>query len=172
MSTPTVRLWDEYRKMHDQGHFAGRSLNKHAKAIADLVKLTAAKTLLDYGSGKGYQYGIDRMHDLWGGIEPVCYDPAVPASAKLPDGPFDGVICTDVLEHVPEDELDATLDAIFQRATRFVYLAISTRPARKFLPNGLNAHVTVHPADWWAGKLRSNGKWDRQYLIVEAVYSP
>lgn len=30
-------------------------------------------------------------------------------------------------------------------------LVVSTRAANKVMPNGMNAHLTVRPADWWVG---------------------
>ena len=64
----------------------------------------------------------------------------------LPDGPFDGVISTDVLEHIPEEHLPETFDQIFSRAERFVFLAICTRKAIAILPSGENAHCTLRLA--------------------------
>ena len=44
--------------------------------------------------------------------------------------------------------------AIFEaviRADKFAFFAISTRPAKKTLPDGRNAHLTVQSPDWWYG---------------------
>ena len=65
---------------------------------------SGAKTLLDYGAGQGWQYTEECYHVLWN-IMPTLYDPAVAAFHVKPSQRFDGVICTDVLEHIPEAEL-------------------------------------------------------------------
>lgn len=139
-------LIDQYRAMHEAGHFAGHSLKQHIPEIAALVEKHEAKTLLDYGCGKGYQYA-EGVHDAWGGVMPTLYDPAVPWLAERPEGRFDGVICTDVLEHL--DNPESVIRDIFSFAGKFAFFSVCTRPARKKLPDGRNCHLTVKPEDWW-----------------------
>jgi hypothetical protein len=43
------------------------------------------------------------MKEYWGVESIRCYDPGYPPFSTLPEGRFDGVICTDVLEHCPEE---------------------------------------------------------------------
>jgi hypothetical protein len=83
------------------------------------------------------------------------YDPAIPEIATLPEGRFDLALCTDVLEHVPEAELDAFLATLRARADR-AFVRIATIPATRLLPNGENAHCTVRAADWWRDRLRAH----------------
>ena len=80
---------------------------------------------------------------------PALYDPAVPEYEKLPDGPFDGVYSTDVMEHIPKEQIPETFSKIFSRAEKFVFLAICTKPAIATLPSGENAHCTVEPIGFW-----------------------
>lgn len=145
-----MKLIDQYRILHDQGKFRGKSLRKHIDEIGRLLLKTESKTLLDYGSGKGSLH--QGKTKIWG-VEVTLFDPAVKGIDNLPDKKFDAVICTDVLEHIPEDELDETLTNIFDRADKLVYLSISTKPAKKTLPNGMNCHVTVKGKDWWIEKI-------------------
>jgi hypothetical protein len=83
------------------------------------------------------------------------YDPGVPEYETLPTGEFDGVICTDVLEHIPEGLLPETFETIFSKARHFVFLVIDCGLAVKKLPNGENAHCTVKLPSWWNSQLRS-----------------
>lgn len=99
-------------------------------------------TALDYGCGKATLDlpGIKR------------YDPAIKGMDKAPE-PADLVVCTDVLEHVEPEFLDNVLDDL-RRVTKDVLLvAVSTKPAKKVLPDGRNAHLIVKPAEWWEAKL-------------------
>ena len=112
------------------------------------AKDTKSKTLLDFGCGKGLQYTKYKHHEELG-VMPALYDPAVPEYEKLPDGPFDGVYSTDVMEHIPKEQIPETFSKIFSRAEKFVFLAICTKPAIATLPSGENAHCTVEPIGFW-----------------------
>ncbi len=139
--------------------FAGTSLAPHVEAVRHLVRGTGAHTLLDYGCGKARLYGApakafggapgSSLQEHWGLDQVTLYDPAYPAHNRLPEGTFGGVICTDVLEHVPEDDVPWVLGEIFGFAENFVYLNVACYPAKKILPNGENAHCTIQPQQWW-----------------------
>ena len=141
---------EEYKKYHAEldSHYPGNNLKPQLHHIKDLVVDTKAKTLLDYGCGKGRQYTEHKHHEELG-IMPALYDPAVPEYENLPVGPFDGVYSTDVMEHIPKEQLPQVFAHIFGKAQKFVFLAICTRPAIAILPSGENAHCTVEPIGWW-----------------------
>lgn len=139
-----------YRMMHASPKmFRGASMKGHAEAVADIVARYGCGSLLDYGSGKGEQYEKLRLHERWGGIRPVCYDPGYEPLAKKPVGRFDGVICCDVAEHIPESGLGDFLRDVVGYADKVAFFCIFTEPSRKFLPNGDNCHLTVREPEWW-----------------------
>ena len=146
---------DLYKEMHlDESVYPGESLKEHVIFLKDLIKQYKPKTLLDYGCGKGNQYFIDKLHEKYfDGIMPYLYDPAVEAHDTLPDKPVDGIFSTDVLEHIPEEELDLVFEQMYSLSTKFVYHGICTIPAVAKLPNGENAHVTVKSINWWLDKI-------------------
>ena len=166
-------LLDLYVTMHARGApeqgdraedmFAGTSLRPHVEAIGHLIRGTGARTLLDYGCGKARLYGAPAkafggapgttLQQHWGLDEIALYDPAYPSHDTLPSGTFDGVICTDVLEHVPQDDVAWVLGEIFGYARKFVYLNVACYPAKKILPNGENAHCTIQPQEWWLARI-------------------
>jgi hypothetical protein len=164
------RLLEQYRLMHENGDarlgipselmFAGQSLPPQAPHIRRMVQATRSESILDYGSGKGRQYGLRRMVDengvdhpdvksYWGAKDIRCYDPGYEPFSELPRGTFDGVICTDVLEHCPEEDIPWILDELFGFARKFVFANVACFPARKTLPSGGNAHCTIRPVKWW-----------------------
>jgi len=163
-------LLELYRRMHLEGEtrlgippeqtFPGSSLAAHIARIKRLIDATGARTILDYGAGKGTQYRpqkiiVDGRHvadgiaEYWDVDEVRCFDPGYAPHSAPPQERFDGVVCTDVLEHCPEEDLSWILDEIFSYAGSFVYLNVACFPARKHLPNGENAHATVRPPEWW-----------------------
>jgi hypothetical protein len=167
-----------YRSLHREGEkrlnltpeetYPGVSLLPHLKRIRELIVRTGATTLLDYGCGKGMQYephrvtvpgeGVfDGVLDYWDVDEVRCYDPCVERYSALPEGQFDGVISTDVLEHCPESDIPWIVDEMFGYARRFVFACIACYAAKSTLPNGENAHTTVHPFAWWQAVFSAAG---------------
>jgi hypothetical protein len=156
-----------YGRMHEEGAknigataeetFAGHSLRHHVDPIAALVKKHGAKTLLDYGAGKGAGYEGEgqtgRSLPDWAGVDVTLYDPAYAPFSADPDGQFDAVISTDVLEYIPEEDILWVLDDMFRRARSFVYVNVACYPAANTLSNGENAHCTVLPPEWWRGQM-------------------
>ena len=142
---------EEYKKYHrEQNDYGnGGALKFHKRHIDDLIQDTKAETLLDFGCGKGDVYKVND----WDWPMPTLYDPAIPEYEELPDGPFDGVLSTDVMEHIPENQIPEIIDQIFSRAERFVYLGIANNEAHDVLSNGTNAHVTRQSVEWWANQV-------------------
>ena len=165
-----TELMGLYRTMHRTGDvahgippentFAGISLPRQAHRIRALIARSGARTLLDYGCGKGTQYrpapiaqqGVVRWNSIqeYWGVEAIrCYDPGYEPFSELPQGHFCGVICTDVLEHCPEDDLGWIIEGLFGYAQKFVFANVACFPAKKTLPNGENAHCTIRPGSFW-----------------------
>jgi len=168
-------LLEGYGTMHAEGEkflnvapadtFPGFTLLPEAHHIKRLIDRTGALNVLDYGCGKGRQYDargvrlatgevVESILDYWGVDHVHCYDPGVPAFAKLPQGTFHGVVSTDVLEHCPEEDLAWIVAEMFAYAERFLYATVACFPAKKRMPSGENAHCTIRPTDWWADLFR------------------
>lgn len=151
--------------------FPGYSLLSLLEVLKPLLLLKTPQTLLDYGAGKGLQYhpelvlkGADGtpipLRDAAGNIYKnvrdflsiasiTCYDPACAPHAALPEGTFDAVISTDVMEHCPQEDLPWIVEELFSFARQLVFVSIAGYPAIKTLPNGENAHITLKPMAWW-----------------------
>jgi len=170
-------LLEQYELMHQHGEsklgisaddtFDGHSLGRHLDAIGKLVAETGAHTILDFGSGKGQLYSPypgkspeDRLKTMpaWGDVAVTCYDPAHAPYAGPYEAKYDGVICTDVLEHIPEEDIGWVLEELFSHASKFVYAVAACYPAQKTLPNGENAHCTLSTPEWWQGQLELAGR--------------
>jgi len=167
-----LAIVEMYETLHNEGEqtagksaeetFPGKMLIKHAPFIKNVIDRVGADSILDYGAGKGLGYTlkdlqlnktlqVESIQSYWGVEDIRCYDPGYEPFAELPVGQFDGVICTDVLEHITEPDAPWVLEEMFSFARKFVYANVACFPAVKFLPNGQNVHCTIHPPDWWAG---------------------
>jgi hypothetical protein len=145
---------DAYRRQLEKLHARerwGADGAKHADAVDAIAAEMTAVTVLDYGCGE------NRLAEALKDRRRVSgYDPGIPMRNKMPK-PCDLVVCTDVLEHVEPEKLDAVLDHIYRLSARKAYLVIATRPANAILPDGRNAHLIVEQAPWWLGKLEKLG---------------
>ena len=150
-----------YIRQHRLAHgnpkeFRGRSLPAHIDQIRLLLREHHCHSILDYGCGKAQCWPPEWQGRITG------YDPAYEPHSAPPQGVYDMVICTDVLEHVPESAMAGVIAHIFELRRRWAYISICTRPSRKTLPDGSNKHVTVRPPDWWRQQLE---QYDR-YTVV------
>lgn len=142
---------EQYTIMHDMGHFPGFQsifLRNYLKKIFEYFNV---KTVLDYGCGKGYQYFLEGIHHHWNLEKLRLYDIGVNEFSIKPskNERYDCVLCLDVLEHIRESDLEYFLYDVISYAEKIIVASISTRPAKKNLPNGENAHLTIKSEDWW-----------------------
>ena len=114
--------------------WAGFDTLKYQKQIKDLVVRYGAKTILDYGCGKGNQYTEklsynyeDQTFDKWLGVEVYKYDPCVEEfSVPPPDGTkFDGVICSQVLGSIPHNDLDWVAKELESYSDKFCFISLN-----------------------------------------------
>ena len=167
-----MRISEEYRKanrlLHKSNPKYGTSGAKWAKKVARLIARTGAETVLDYGCGKGLlAAGLPDANSRE-------YDPAVPGKDAEPE-PADLVVCTDVLEHIEPDCLDAVLDHLRQVTRKHAFVNISTRAAVKFLEDGRNAHLIIQPPGWWKTRIEKYfeiKQWKPAGTEVNALLRP
>jgi len=149
-----MSLINQYKELH-KTEYSTSATNLHKESISQFLKLKECETILDYGCGKAVQYFKEDIHNThFLGIMPSLYDPAVEDYSSMPEGKFDAVISTDVLEHIEEEDLDKVFEEIYSKAEKFVYLGICKSPALAILPDGRNAHVTQKPIEWWEEKIK------------------
>ena len=132
---------EQNRKLHERPGY-GISGKKWAGLVSDLYEAYNCASVLDYGCGKG-TLGQAMPHLMVRG-----YDPCIEGLDADPD-PADLVVCGDVMEHVEEECVDEVLDHIQGLTKKVVVFVVSTRPAKKILPDGRNAHITIRDSNWW-----------------------
>ena len=185
-------LVTQYQILHTKGlkdrpgnsFFNGISLAVHIERLTKLMLLEGVKSLLDYGCGKALLYDdmkykempIDEngqvlpkpLSKLWQLDYFSLYDPAYEKYSKLPKGKYDAVICTDVIEHIDEKDVDWILDEIFSYARKFVFVTIACYKALKEFEDGRNLHVNIKQPSYWKEKLL---KLHNKYSHLNIHYS-
>ena len=171
------KLLDEYIKLHTKGNkkiapdvmFSGISIIYYLRDLQQIVRTESCKSILDYGCGKASLYCKDKYNilmidinnntlpkplpEIWNLDYYALYDPAYEKYNTLPKGKYDGVICSDVIEHIDEKDSDWVLEEIFSFARKFVFLTIACYEALKKFDNGRNVHVNVKSIEFWQDKL-------------------
>lgn len=178
-SNPSPRfteLVEVYRQLHQEGDllnnlppektFSGRTLAAHLNSLKKAVDVYQLRTLLDYGCGKARAHEaaefvtpegetLRGLKQVLGVDEITLYDPGFEPYRELPTGTFDGVVCTDVLEHIPEQDTDWVIEELFAYAEKFLLCTVACYAASKNLPSGENAHITLKKPGWWIDKIEA-----------------
>lgn len=135
---------DSYRELNRRLHRDpnyGTTGRKLAKRILNFYDST---DILDYGCGK-----MTLEEAL--GFKIKNYDPAV-EGFEIAEA-AEVVVCTDVLEHIEPEFLEEVLKDLRRLAKKFCYMTIASRPAKKFLEDGRNAHLIQKDYIWWAQRI-------------------
>jgi len=149
------------RQLHETNAGYGAGGHRYAPTIMGAVTAFGAKTVLDFGCGQDTLATVLRAN----GIDARSYDPAIPGKDATPE-PADIVVSTDVAEHVETECVDAYLDELQRLTQKMLFLVVATRPAKKVLSNGQNAHISNYPLEWWLPKLTA--RFQMSQLIASA----
>ena len=152
---------EDYKQMHETQRY-GISSEGYRK-IVDENRPTPCSSVLDYSCGQS------RLLEMIKAPNPYLYDPAVAGrDVPPPEGSkYDWIINTDVLEHIPEDELPDYIEGMLQYGDK-VFFVIAVALDGFKLPDGSPAHCTVHPKEWWLDYL---GKWFKTLNLVPKIDS-
>ena len=133
--------------------FKGYSLRNNIHHINEIIKNHNIESLLDYGCGKALEYNPNPYNKS---LEIFLYDPFYKRFNLLPKKQYDLVVCTDVMEHVEKTNINNVLNHINSFSNRAVFFSISTNLAKKNLPDGQNAHVTILSDQEWKNLIKKN----------------
>ena len=172
---------EKYKLFHENGikkgniikpgesTFLGYSLSKWILKIKEIIKINKCYSLVDFGCGKGFLYKnkfkindqeYRNLLDCWELDDVYLYDPGVKEFSVYPVRKFDGLICTDVIEHIPESDVLEFIDNLFKLSNKFIFVVIATIPATKFFDDGNNIHLC----------LKTQEEWEKIFLEFKAKY--
>jgi hypothetical protein len=115
------------------------------------------ETVLDYGCGEGT---LRAYVEAQGIVKPwTMYDPGMRGLDEKPNGKFDLVITTDVLEHVEPHMTMAVLNELRGFTNKFLYNDIACYYTGRYFDSGpyigQDLHINLMVPDEWAVKLAS-----------------
>jgi len=159
-----MTISEEYQEalteIHDNSEWGMSGATYAGATIVNLLETyPEIKTILDYGCGectlKKYveEQGIEKEWTL--------YDPGMREFSKKPEGTFDLVITTDVLEHVEPYMINAVLKELVDYSKDFLYNDIAC-----YLTNvrfqsgpyiGQDLHISLKAPDDWGMRLDAFG---------------
>lgn len=155
--------------LHGAPRGYGGKGGKWTVAVWDVIKTFGITSVLDYGCGQS-QLG-DNLRAAPIGLDIVEYDPAVRGKDLLPN-PADLVVCTDVIEHIEPEKLDAVLAHLRSLTLTALFVVIATRPSNKTLTDGRNAHLILADGAWWQARLLSAGFRLSDHVIPHPLEKP
>lgn len=157
----------EQQLLHARPNGYGGKGNKWADEVAHLVILYDAFSVLDYGCGQGRLVEDLKRRSNMNHLRLDEYDPAIPGKDRLPSF-ADIVTCTEVLEHIEPERLDAVIAHLQMLARKAIYLVVTIQPSNKTLSDGRNAHLTIENGTWWEERVTRVTGWDCQGYTATA----
>lgn len=139
-------------ELHQRRVGFGTSGKRYFAPVSQLTTIYDSRDILDYGCGL-------RTLEAALGFAIANYDPCIEGLQATPEA-HDLVACTDVLEHIEPECLSDVLADLRRVTRKAAFMTIATRPAKKYLADGRNAHLIQEPARWWIEKL-----WDAGFRI-------
>ncbi|WP_420565345.1 methyltransferase domain-containing protein [Thalassobaculum sp.] len=124
-----------------------------ARVILPMLKQANARSVLDYGAGKGKLK--EYMSSAGISAEYIPYDPAIYEFSSDPKT-ADILVCLDVCEYIEADYIDAALAHMASKFERAAIFVISCFPSQNELDCGRNAHILLRSPSWWFSKIWSN----------------
>ena len=173
VKTDTTSYYDEsYHKIRGSKQNYG---NQFFESATSAYPVDTYPRWLDAGTGNCgvLRKLLDAGYDAYGtdlsvvSLEQACPDlvkagkaQAVPLQRlPFPDGHFDVVFSSDVLEHVPEADVQKSVSELVRVSrTGVLFLSISLRLSNYDLgkPEPVS-HVTVRPRTWWEARFAAHG---------------
>ena len=149
----------KYSRLYRNGYPAGRPL----KCIR-YFDIDIGSKLIDLGCGTGE---LSKSFKNYTGVDLSSYiieqnkilnsgdyfESCLTDLSGLEGDVFDVGVCFDVLEHLPPDRVQETIESISKLSVGAMYFAICIRKSKKLDQEGNNLHLTIRNDKWWKNEL-------------------
>lgn len=175
---------EQYRKIFNGGKFLrnnkqidlrtyaafdGGGIRTIIDNIIKELETRKSVTILDWGCGTAIHWHHQTLLNGTQSIMNVLgekiqgfyrYDPAVELYCKKPTCKYDFIVCSDVLEHIPDSELeDFFIDIMtFLNPNGIIFYSISTQPSKNSFVTGENMHINIKTPKQWFDILKIYSK--------------
>jgi cyclopropane fatty-acyl-phospholipid synthase-like methyltransferase len=163
----------EYKKQIQvmaEGHLFKEKLPKYPY-IKDFISAESPQSILDFGCAHGRMMSLI-ISDFPNISVIEGYDPGVPEYENFPTRTYECLVSNDVIEHIEPKYLDQTLRSMDQLFTKSAWLIVACYPAKKKLPDGRNAHLSVHEPHWWIEKIKETFTTSKIEVAETVEYKP
>jgi mitochondrial fission protein ELM1 len=138
-----------YKSLIERLRAAPRAARRERPGEADeglraLVARSGARTLLEFALVGASE---EASSPLEAGV--TRFDLASPPSPEELPARFDGVVCAELLEYLPDDDVPWVVDALFERARMFVHAVVGNSPRTAAQTDGSELSSQPRPASWW-----------------------
>ena len=175
-----MTISDDYRAtlqvLHERNPWGTTGGAYAGDTIAKILKNTPEiRTVLDYGCGEG---GLKEYVEKLGVTdrEWTLYDPGMKRFSGRPEGKFDLVVTTDVLEHVEPDKQDEVLLELIGYSNNFIFNEIACYKTHKQFREGpykgMDLHINLRVPDVWRDQIEDIARphgFKRAYSIVSLL---
>jgi len=129
----------------------------HDADVEEIAEAAGARTILRVGVGVREDAAAQRDAGERAGTTITAYDPTA-SDAGAPQGRFDGVACTDMLEHLVDDDVVWVIHELFRHADRFVHVAVHQKPRAGLLGRLGRIRRSGREPAWWYDRMRLAGE--------------
>jgi SAM-dependent methyltransferase len=151
--------------LKDYAAFDGGGIRSLIDTILTIIADKKSVTILDFGCGTAIHWHKHTLVNKTKSLMTVLgekvqgfyrYDPAVDIYSKKPTTKFDLVVCSDVLEHIPDSELQNFIDeaSSYVDTGGTLMFSVSTSPSNNSFLSGENMHINIKSPDEWVQLLK------------------